>query len=578
MSAVPIQTLIRGFMARCLLPRKRQEVVVKAQTTRQQAVTRVQRWWHRVCNRQGKKAFRELHLSDFVRGVEETQFEDMDEALLAEHIPDSSDSETSARDSVSVRTTTTASTAAAPVARPKAFTEPAVAQVEQQPAAPPAPAAPEVRPASQAVTVVSLTRSASDPAPPASLLPGSTLRVQSQAMLSKAPIYATPLITSRLSALLDLPSAEEIMTWGATHRDAAPLLTHPGGIKVDSDDPIGAKLMTLLAITYHNIAAEEEHLGDFQRCLVSYRVAMLTAEDALGPGHTLALHLRGSWERSQRALAEREKLRALTASGRVTLGPRAKRNQWAQRQKAAVAAANLTTRPITGGSVLRSTEERRPAKITLTRLPVMGPPTAPELERRMEEVAKREQHALNQVERQLEAAASYAPLDAEAQAHLRQLQVMRRRHEKELLRLDLKSRVGTERTPPDGGQEKWQLWKRQSQEKRALLHQLRGVLLDALGYTAAADEPPEEFRDSPFSEERPTASNALQPFEDGDSGGLILVPLQPHLRTGSNHGPPAPSPTSPPDPWQQVHPWAAGDMPSPNSGHSFRTLGTPAEA
>lgn len=48
-------------------------------------------------------------------------------------------------------------------------------------------------------------------------------------------------------------------------------------------------------------------------------------------------------------------------------------------------------RPITGGSVLRSTEERKPAKVVLTRMPINGPPSTPELERRMEEVAKHEQ-------------------------------------------------------------------------------------------------------------------------------------------------------------------------------------------
>eukprot|EP00667_Euglena_gracilis_P001744 EG_transcript_1744 len=562
LSAVPIQTLIRGFIARCILPRKRLETVVKTQTARHKAALTIHRWWRRLRARPDRKAFREAHLSDPTRGVEETAFEDIDEALLAEHIPDSSDSEASAPNSRSGSrsgSVHTASSASRPQTSPGL---PGLAPVGQ-------PTPPEGRPASRAATVMSV-----DPAPLARLLNNSGLRVQSQAMLSKAPLHAGPIGAGTLASLLDLPSAEEIMSWGAGHRDAAPLLTHPGGIRVDGDDPIGAKLMTLLAITYHNIAVEEEHLGDFQRCLISYRVATLTAEDALGPRHSLAMHLRAAWERSQRALGEREKLRALTASGRVILGPRAKRNQWAQRQKAAVASANLTTRPITGGSVLRSTEERKPAKVVLTRMPINGPPSTPELERRMEEVAKHEQHALNQVERQLEAAASYAPLDPEVQAVLRQLQVMRRRQEKEMQTLDLRARTGTERTPHDGGQEKWQLWQRQAREKRALLHSLRGLLLTALGHGSAADEPAERL-DASFSAEHPTAPNVLQSSYamEGEDSSTPLAPLRSDLQSGGSR-PSAPSPASQAGSWQRLHPWEAGDMPLPPGRRAIGVLAT----
>ena len=123
----------------------------------------------------------------------------------------------------------------------------------------------------------------------------SAQKPQPKSMASR-PGYRKPTLSP---AALQMPGSAR--SEGA---ETLPRLVSPGGIPPsENPDGVTVRLGTLLAISYHNIAVEQEHVGEYAKCKSTYRIAFLTAEDFLGPDHPLPIQFRSSYQQALRSWA-----------------------------------------------------------------------------------------------------------------------------------------------------------------------------------------------------------------------------------------------------------------------------------
>ena len=74
-----------------------------------------------------------------------------------------------------------------------------------------------------------------------------------------------------------------------------------------SDDLEDDPESSIMAVSYHNMAVEHEHLGEYDKAMQAYFKSVEVATQELGEGHPVTEAFRGRWEAAQLSAEARQK-------------------------------------------------------------------------------------------------------------------------------------------------------------------------------------------------------------------------------------------------------------------------------